>query len=651
MVGYEPDLNPTIDWEKELRKLLRKDEPETSSASRFKPLIKPCQARKVEATREVEARNRGHLAMPMIQVFSVCIKADFDDGKPSEIYGSIRVLEESHPRFDLYNRDPEDSETIWKVGALSLIGPDGGAIVASLGTELDLCLYDRIRGVGVVNGKLKLDPMTEDSYDRLIKCDVEGAHGSASVYYVVFQFALHGSVQVIITKNDNDDKKCNAADIYGSVVVGYENARMYCSGDEYVKQLETRLFDKPSHQPMRVMAGIPIRLSRNVVAAPAYSTLTIKVNLWDSGDKIAGDCLQIPASLHEENSLFIRTQYACVEVRVRWHHAYIYLYRDRKMHNSNRVKSSKEREEVQKKSRVSHAYQHSASLVSRSVPSREEIIISNFGGLKVEVFTVFVSGITKKISALCGTIIVDDGSDRFSIYKRDESCSELLPDNGLACIEFNYRSIQNTEFCIILNLKDPVGNVQVSCGDLGWNAGTVESGMMWYNKRLCSVVRGKEGYAAVHYTIFDNAFEAFVEVKLFNNGQSDIPISLYGTLIARYSGHDYSTCYEKKYYVSRLYDRPRDKSIELKSGSGIELVKSIVVVPVRSSLIIEANLGAFGTENADKPICGIAEFTVDLSSVLAKKFQGQDLSGRISKEIQGDDFWIEVSAKFRKYAY
>ncbi|XP_074290118.1 uncharacterized protein LOC141616858 [Silene latifolia] len=654
MVGYEPELNPPVDGVKELRELLGTDEPETSNASlstplikpspesvvavEAMPLIKPCQTQhEVEATPEAKATYDASLTTPLVQVFSVCISADFDDGKPCEIYGSIRALEESHPRFYLYNRDPEDSETIWKKGTLSLIGPDGGAIIPSLGTELKLCLYDRIRGVDVVKGTLNLDSLSDDSYDRLIKCDVEGPNGSASVYYVVFQFAIYASLQVIITKYDNDDKKCNATDIYGSVVVGYENGRMYCSGDEDVKQLETRLFEKPSHQPMRVMVGTPIRLARNTVAVPPYSTLNIKVNLWDSSDgQIASDFLQVPVYRCGDRFLFIWTQYACVEVRIRWHNAYVYIYRDIKILASNRAESSKAREEMLKKPRVSHDQQRSSSLKSKE---------SYRGEPKVEVFTVFIGGITDKISALCGTILVDDGGDRFSIYKRDESCSELLQDNGLACIEFNYRAIQNDEFAIILKLNDPVGNFQVSRGDLGYNVGNVR---LWYNKRLCSVVRGKDGFAAVHYAIFHDAIQAFVEIKVFANGHPDIPISLHGMLIARYSGHDYSTSYQKKYYISRLFDRPQDKPLQLKSGSSIELLKSIVVVPIKSFLIIEADLKAFGTNNVDESICGTQEFKFDLTGVSTSVIHGEELPGTMTKVIRGGGYWIEVSAKFQK---
>ncbi|KAK9748906.1 hypothetical protein RND81_02G089200 [Saponaria officinalis] len=388
MVGYEPDLDlfKDKDFEKRLRRFLSgdrgsDDEPSNSntplsgvigpcntlladdnaSLSVIRPcnsntpvladdnaslsVIRPCNSNtpvladdnaslSSRLTRPYHLRklslndNDDRLTTPLIQVFSVCI----DVGKPCEIYGTIRAWEESRPRFYLYERGPEDSETIVGDGTLSLIGPHGGAIIPSLNNSLDFCLRDRVQGVDVVNSELDLDPVTEDSYDRLLKRDVPGPLAVAHVYYAVFQYAHYATVQVTVTKNDVGDNSCHATDIYGSIVAGYANARKYCSVDEDLKLLETRVFDKQSHQPLRVMLGTPISLSRDVVVVPAYSTLTMQVNLWDSiHGKIADETLNFPAHMRGQDPVHIRTQYACVEVLVQWDHVYRYLYNDRFM--------------------------------------------------------------------------------------------------------------------------------------------------------------------------------------------------------------------------------------------------------------------------------------------------------------------------------
>ncbi|KAK9734577.1 hypothetical protein RND81_04G149400 [Saponaria officinalis] len=639
MVGYEPDLNPVVDWEKEWKKYMSKDKPtipKISDATISRPLIRSGFTRDFEATPNIEDECYETSVTPLVQVFSVCISTNFDDGKPCEIYGSIRALEGPVPRFDLYDRDPDDSETVWKDGTLSLIGPVDGAIIPSLSTSLDFCVKERIRGVEVVKGSLSLDPVSEDSYDRLLRGVVQGVHGDVYVYYVIFQFAVYATVQVLVTENENVDKNCKAADIYGSIVTGYENGRKYCSGDEEVKGLETRFFDKPANQPLRVVLGTPMGLSRNVVVVPAYTSLTIDVNLWDSNGKIAGGSLLFPAHLGSDSSQYIRTQNACVEVRVRWCHAYFYLLKGSKEEYWSQDIYVIECEEMQKNPKDK---QCSTSSVPRSITSTSSQA-RYCGRDKVEVFTVFIGGITEKIHALCGTIIVDDGADKFSIYKRDESSCELLPDHGLAGIEVNYRAIDNSEFSITLNLRDPIRNLEVSRGYLGWSVGRTEgNNMVWYEKRVCTVIRGKDGFAAVHYTIFDSAFEAFVEIKLFASGDSDHPIHLYGSLIASYSGCDYSTSYQKKYYRSRLFDRPRDKSLELKTGFKIDLVKSmvksIVAVPFKHSLIIEADLSTVGIDGVVETISGKTDFEIDFLT-------------RVTRIIQGKHYRIEVFVKFGK---
>ncbi|KAL9235418.1 hypothetical protein vseg_010177 [Gypsophila vaccaria] len=288
--------------------------------------------------------------------------------------------------------------------------------------------------------------------------------------------------------------------------------------------------------------------------------------------------------------------------------------------------------EGQKKPRVLHD-QHSSpsSVVPRQIPAKLE----SPGELKAEVFTVFVGGNNEKISALCGTILIKDGGEIFSIYNRKESDYELLSDNCLATIEVNYRPIQNCYFDILLNLRDPIGKRQVSYGSISVNFTNIMSANI-DNTRLCSVVRGKDGYAAVNYAIFDNGFEAYLDVKVFANFDSDTPINLYGSLIARYGGHVYSTSYREKYFTSKLFDCPRDRKVEVKNGFGIPMLKSIVVLPRWSYLVIEAKLWASGISNVDDSAVGIAEFEIDLCSTTPMV-------------IKGKNFYIEISVQFKEY--
>ncbi|KAK9741417.1 hypothetical protein RND81_03G104100 [Saponaria officinalis] len=594
MVGYEPDLDiyRNKDWKKIWGDFLKEGNEGKGSALSV-PSIRPFNSPSADSSnrdiipyhlRKITTDDyKGCLTTPLIQVFSVCVSLNIDVGKPCEVYGSIRSFEGSRPRFHFYHRGPEDSETVDKDGTLtlSLIGPHGGAVIPFLDNSLDFRLRDRVQGVDFINSKLELDPVTDDSYDTLLRRDVPGRLGVAHVYYAVFQLAHYATVQVTVTKND-DDSSCPATDIYGSIVAGYANGNRYCRADEDLKFLETRLFDKKSHQPLRVMLGTPIMLSRDVVVVPAYSTLTMEVNLWDSNHgKIAGKTLNFPAHMIGHDPVQIRTQYGCVEVFVHWRHAYLYLYNDRFMDDSDRGESSNDLHEMQKKPRVIYDQQLSSSFIPR-----------------------------------------------------DDSCLELLPDNGLASIEVNYRAIDDSDFRMVLFLRDPIGNLEVSRGSFGWHSGSLEAYMPWYSKRLCSVVRGDDGYAAVHYEIFSDASEACLEVRLLAEGHHDRPINLYGSLFGLYSGYNYSTSYDKKYYRSRLFDRARDRFVKQNVGSEIELMKSFVVVPCNASLIIEASLCVLSTDDVEVPIRGQHEFEIDLSNT-------------VSKFIQGEYYKIEICVKFR----
>ncbi|KAL9235417.1 hypothetical protein vseg_010176 [Gypsophila vaccaria] len=234
MVGREPDLN--VGWRKQWDKFFDELRGGPSSTSRDHDHDHDHDTPMDEDEDEDdEDYFRGILASPLIQVFSVLVSTDFEDAKPSEIYGSILASEGPSPRFYLYDRDPEDSETILQHGTLSLIGPQYAPLVPYLSTTLDLCLKDKIRDVDVVNGRLSLEPTTDDSFDKLLKGSVQGAHGIAYVYYAVFRFAIYGSVELIINNSNIDDKDCYMVDIYGSLVARYENARSYCSADEETK--------------------------------------------------------------------------------------------------------------------------------------------------------------------------------------------------------------------------------------------------------------------------------------------------------------------------------------------------------------------------------------------------------------------------------
>ncbi|KAL6495610.1 hypothetical protein OROGR_030173 [Orobanche gracilis] len=117
-------------------------------------------------------------------------------------------------------------------------------------------------------------------------------------------------------------------------------------------------------------------------------------------------------------------------------------------------------------------------------------------------------------------------------------------------------------------------------GYVDWAASALES-ELWRDKRLCSVIQGEHGFAAVHYSIFSRAVEANIKVFLKPKMESpDVCPKVYGSLIAQYSCYDYSTRYNRDYYEIELFRRIQDDSIPLNAADWtVPLSRYVVVVP------------------------------------------------------------------------
>ncbi|KAL2943847.1 Ketimine reductase mu-crystallin [Bienertia sinuspersici] len=372
------------------------------------------------------------LATPIIQVFSVTVDTSFDDDRLCEIYGSIRTMEGQNTSINLYERYPEDSESIQKHGTLSLIGPNDEVMFPFTGVTLDFCLRDKIREVEVIKGNVSFDSLIGegegegDYFDKLMKVVVKGEYGLACVHYAIFQFGILGTLEVAFTEVKGNSSGY-FSNIYGSLVATYGNSRQYCCTDDDLKYFESVLLRKPSDQQIQITVGNPIQLSRYGVVVPAYSSIRVEANLRDSNGRIIDDYIDF------------EVQYRMLKAKTK-------------------AVEDIDQEEMQKKCR-----------------------------------------------------------------------------------------------------------------------------------RLCSVVRGKDGFAAVHYMIFSNAFKAHVEVRLFSKSPADASANVCGHLVAYYRGCDYSNSYQKKYYRSRLLYVPQNNSVEIMMGSNITLSRSVVAVPAISSLYIEAD--------------------------------------------------------------
>ena len=63
-----------------------------------------------------------------------------------------------------------------------------------------------------------------------------------------------------------------------------------------------------------------------------------------------------------------------------------------------------------------------------------------------------------------------------------------------------------------------------------------------YNMRMCSIIHGKHGFAALHYTIFGDAIQSILKFTLEPVTLCDNAVNyqVYSKIVARYSSYKYS---------------------------------------------------------------------------------------------------------------
>lgn len=118
----------------------------------------------------------------------------------------------------------------------------------------------------------------------------------------------------------------------------------------------------------------------------------------------------------------------------------------------------------------------------------------------------------------------------------------------------------------------------------------------------------------MYYTVFSNAVQATIEVKLIN-GDGEDPADVYGRITARSSNNNNE---------STLFDWTSDDYKQVRPQDLIPLSRSIVAVPFDSELIVRAKLYDYDTLSSDDEIAnGTAEFPARTSGIFYKSIYGE----------------------------
>ncbi|WOH10787.1 hypothetical protein DCAR_0730259 [Daucus carota subsp. sativus] len=184
----------------------------------------------------------------------------------------------------------------------------------------------------------------------------------------------------------------------------------------------------------------------------------------------------------------------------------------------------------------------------------------------------------------------DTGGVFTSTSSYNSDIVKLVPDLG--------RGFVGSHLGIVTELMDNQGR-EISFGSAKYDFHTIE---VWRDKRICSVIRGQNGFAAVHYTIFSDAvlvklsFEAMYNFK--SGGASGCKV--HGSINTWYSNFNYYTHYAKKYYRCTLFEKQECDALNLADGEKIPLSKSVIAVPVYGLLVVEAIVYAQNGKHSEK---------------------------------------------------
>lgn len=249
----------------------------------------------------------------------------------------------------------------------------------------------------------------------------------------------------------------------------------------------------------------------------------------------------------------------------------------------------------------------------RSVPAVADDV--PMGLTFLEVFAVVIVNIDNENPGdLYGTFTVDDGLNPEVLFSRERSKIQSVGPGGLAELTGPNRAIWGyDEVVFTFDLMDadfdPSPDDEISNGPMIWNDETE------YNRVNEYEVKAKNGSVKMSYAVITNAVVATVVVVLTNGDGESYP-DLYGTMTAASSALP-------SHKVS-LFNTQQTDCIKMKAGDRIPLLRNVVIVPLGSSLKIDADLWDYDTLPSDDHIAkGEAVFDARLTGTANRVISAQ----------------------------
>ncbi|XP_054779246.1 uncharacterized protein LOC129287113 [Prosopis cineraria] len=241
----------------------------------------------------------------------------------------------------------------------------------------------------------------------------------------------------------------------------------------------------------------------------------------------------------------------------------------------------------------------------------------------LQVFSVRMNNIdSEDPGQLYGTITIDDGLYTRFIYNRTRGNYESIsPGQNVTLIgpPESVSAFGNVNIKLLLTDKDIVSaDDAIMNEDISWDAANIGH---VYDKLIAKKLDSSRGSVTVNYAVLRNAVAARVTISVEEGGEYDVEV--YGQASAYYNnwdqGSDDATCL--------LFKRSSNDYVEVRRWQTIPLLRSVIAVPLSSSLKVSARLYDHDPISADDEIAnGTVEFPVPdkIPDTSFKRVDGQD---------------------------
>lgn len=522
-------------------------------------------------------------ATPLFSVASILIDNNqFKRFNSVKIYGTI-VLIDDHGNefyiFDCKNRD--DAKTFIRKTPTSVILQN----FQPRGVPGKFCLLFHLKrrrqaaaekDIVIFSGYKYIDCTKEVPYDKPQFAVFHWRRSHVIVTYTIFQCALLAEVGMIVEKTDKDDES-GIARITGDIVA---LTRGLTNNACTLLDVSREKFDFGNYTPL------------STLAVPAYSSLEFQGQLRVNGEELSCGLIFEPYTL---DNIFHEKQIGGRQYRIRvivfWMPGAISLTEGEIIEcyvKASETPFTENQRPTSKLLETNNAYYIQPGV--RQYMDDLEWDANYLSPQLLEIFSISVCAYDQdncpqgKTFSLKGKVECIDCIGSLCIFDSDsEGVStsgdivKLVPDLG--------RGFVGSTLKIVTDLKDNKGR-EVSFGSAKYNLHNIE---LWRDKLICSVIRGQNGFAAVHYSIFTGAILAKLSLKIVSNFESGgaTGCKVYGSVDTSYSNFNYSTHYAKKYYRSTLFEKKESDALELAGGEKVPLSKSVVAVPVYGLLVVE----------------------------------------------------------------